>query len=153
MEILDDNDVLHTGSSALMFQCTFKTSEYLALMQSKLEEEQLFGQGMDCEVLCPNQQWRKGKVRMCLEFESDTFPSDSANALYAVPQVPDEISQASFGMPAASFGIPQIPNGIPQVPGRAPQPPRGTTRPIPPAQVQELAPPLRKWVRNRGMWS
>jgi hypothetical protein len=68
IEILCPDDVIHTGASALMFQCTFKVSEFLAMMQSKLEEEHLFAEGMSCDVLQPNQPWRQGKVRISLQF-------------------------------------------------------------------------------------
>ncbi len=37
--LLNDDDVISTSESALMFQCTFKTSEFLSIMESKLEEE------------------------------------------------------------------------------------------------------------------
>jgi hypothetical protein len=68
IEILCPDDVIHTGASALMFQCTFKVSEFLAMMQSKLEEEHLFAEGMNCNILQPNQPWRQGKVRISLQF-------------------------------------------------------------------------------------
>jgi hypothetical protein len=85
VEILCPDDVIHTGASALMFQCTFKVSEFLAMMQSKLEEEHLFAEGMDCNVLQPNQPWRQGKVRISLQFvdscaedvESSQIPTQS----------------------------------------------------------------------------
>ena len=85
-ELLCPDDVIHTGSSALMFQCTFKVSEFLAMMQSKLEEEHLFAEGMTCDLLQPNQPWQQGKVRICLQFttcssedvEVSTMPSNSS---------------------------------------------------------------------------
>lgn len=84
VEILCPDDVIHTGASALMFQCTFKVSEFLAMMQSKLEEEYLFAEGMNCYVLQPNQPWQQGKVRISLQFvpisatdEDFTIPPDS----------------------------------------------------------------------------
>ncbi|CDM98138.1 KGK family protein [Limnospira fusiformis KN01] len=76
--ILDDNDVLHTGSSTLMFQCTFKVSEFLTMMQSKLEEENLFGEGIECELLTPGGPWEKGRFQICLEFVSDNVTSAKA---------------------------------------------------------------------------
>lgn len=75
-EILHPDDVIHTGSSALMFQCTFKVSEFLAMMQSKLEEEYLFATGMDCSLLKPKQPWRQGKVQVCLQFTGETAPKE-----------------------------------------------------------------------------
>ncbi|MGB3533086.1 MAG: KGK family protein [Microcoleaceae cyanobacterium] len=70
-KILCPDDVIYTGASALMFQCTFKVSEFLAMMQSKLEEEHLFAEGMNCHVLQPNQPWRQGQVKISLQFVSD----------------------------------------------------------------------------------
>lgn len=85
--ILNDNDVLHTGSSALMFQCTFKVSEFLTMMQSKLEEENIFGEGIECELLIPSQPWQKGKFQLCLQFISD------------------ENNMVSMGVPIADYGV------------------------------------------------
>jgi KGK domain len=64
---LKEDDVLSTPASALMYQCTFKVSEFLIIMQSKLEEK-LFTDGMDCELLSSGKPWTKGKLRMRLEF-------------------------------------------------------------------------------------
>jgi hypothetical protein len=65
---LKEDDVLSTPSTALMYQCTFKVSEFMTIMQSKLLEENLFADGMDCELLSAGKAWTKGKVRMRLEF-------------------------------------------------------------------------------------
>lgn len=78
IRILDDNDVLYTGSSILMFQCTFRVSEFLTMMQSKLEEENLFGEGIDCELLAPGQPWQKGRFKVRLEFVSDNVTTENA---------------------------------------------------------------------------
>ena len=67
-ESLHENDVISTSGSNLMFQCTFKVNEYMAIVQSKLEEETLFSDGIECEVLSPGKQWRKGKLQLRLEF-------------------------------------------------------------------------------------
>ncbi|XZO00868.1 MAG: KGK domain-containing protein [Microcoleus sp.] len=68
---LREDDVLSTPASALMYQCTFKVSEFLTIMQSKLLEERLFLDGMDCELLSAGKAWTKGKVRVRLEFYAD----------------------------------------------------------------------------------
>ena len=90
VHIINNDDVLHTGASALMFQCTFKVSEFLAMMQAKLEEEFIFGDGLECELLSPGQPWRKGKVKVRLEFaSSETSPSPfPPQGPVAVPQFP-----------------------------------------------------------------
>ncbi len=84
--ILNHDDVLHTGSSALMYQCTFKVSEFLAIMQSKLEEQQLFSEGLDCNILRPGQAWTQGKVRVCLEFTPDATSTPGGTMM--VSQLP-----------------------------------------------------------------
>lgn len=65
---LKEDDVLSTPASALMYQCTFKVSEFLTIMQSRLQEEKLFADGMDCELLSAGKDWTKGKIRLRLEF-------------------------------------------------------------------------------------
>ena len=84
---LQEDDVLSTPASALMYQCTFKVSEFLTIMQSKLLEERLFVDGMDCEVLSSGKSWTKGKVIVRLEFcpeedeiEQKALPAASENS-------------------------------------------------------------------------
>ena len=77
--VLKDSDVVYTSSSALMYQCTFKVSEYLTIIQTKLEAEQLLAEGLDCELLRPNHPWIKGKVKMRLEFEPDEAELEKIN--------------------------------------------------------------------------
>lgn len=70
-EALHENDVISTSGSSLMFQCTFKVSEFMTILHSKLEEESLFSEGIECEVLSPGKQWRKGRILLRLEFCPD----------------------------------------------------------------------------------
>ena len=63
-----EDDVVSAPTSALMYQCTFKVSEFMAIMQSKLVDEKLFSDGLDCELLSAGKDWTKGKLRMRLEF-------------------------------------------------------------------------------------
>ncbi len=70
-ETLHESDVISTSGSSLMFQCTFKVSEFMTILHSKLEEESLFSEGIECEVLSPGKQWRKGKIQLRLEFCPD----------------------------------------------------------------------------------
>lgn len=90
IHIIENDDVLHTGASALMFQCTFKVSEFLAMMQAKLEEEYIFGDGLECDLLSPGQPWKKGKVKVRLEFISSetSIINVPEEAPVAVPQFP-----------------------------------------------------------------
>lgn len=76
-QVLHEEDVISTSGSSLMFQCTFKVSEFMTILHSKLEEESLFSEGIDCEVLSPGKQWRKGKIQLRLEFCPDEEESSS----------------------------------------------------------------------------
>lgn len=71
--LLNSDDVLSASASALMFQCTFKVSELMTILQSKISDEELFIDGIECELLSPGQNWKKGKVRLRLEFTPDTL--------------------------------------------------------------------------------
>ncbi len=101
--VLKDDDVVCTSSSSLMYQCTFKVSEYLAIIQSKLEAEQLLEEGLECEILRPSKPWIKGKIKLRLEFEIDEAETedldegkgvdnngtDSTTSVTTVPAVTD----------------------------------------------------------------
>ena len=78
-EALHEGDVISTSGSSLMFQCTFKVSEFMTILHSKLEEESLFSEGIECEVLSPGKQWRKGKIQLRLEFCPDEEDSETDN--------------------------------------------------------------------------
>ncbi|CAC5345871.1 MULTISPECIES: KGK domain-containing protein [Planktothrix] len=93
--ILGDDDVINTSESALMFQCTFKASEFLSIMESKLEEENLFKEGIECQILRPGQSWKTGKFRICLEFCSDE---------------PEVEAEAKGGVPTSEYAPPTVPS-------------------------------------------
>ena len=86
-----EDDVLSAPTSALMYQCTFKVSEFMAIMQSKLVEEKLFSEGMDCELLSAGKKWRKGKLRMRLEFSQIEPEFKEQKALSAAPEISDTV--------------------------------------------------------------
>ncbi|MEG4573643.1 KGK domain-containing protein [Microcoleus sp. N3A4] len=86
---LQEDDVLSAPASALMYQCTFKVSEFMTIMQSKLVEEKLFSDGMDCEVLSAGKAWTKGKLRMRLEFCPLESEVTEQKALPAAPEASD----------------------------------------------------------------
>jgi hypothetical protein len=83
---LKEDDVLSAPTSALMYQSTFKVSEFTSIMQSRLLEDKLFSDGMDCEVLSSGQSWTKGKLRMRLEF----YPEPEIRELKALPAAVEE---------------------------------------------------------------
>jgi len=86
---LKEDDVLSAPASALMYQCTFKVSEFMTVMQSKLLEQNLFSDGMDCEVLSAGKDWTKGKLRMRLEFCPLEPELKEQKALPAAPEASD----------------------------------------------------------------
>ncbi|MEG5140965.1 MULTISPECIES: KGK domain-containing protein [unclassified Microcoleus] len=83
---LKEDDVLSTPATALMYQCTFKVGEFMTIMQSKLLEERLFTDGMDCELLSSGKAWTQGKVRLRLEF----IPLAEVEEQKALPAAPEE---------------------------------------------------------------
>ena len=86
---LKEDDVLSAPSSALMYQCTFKVSEFMTIMQSRIVEQNLFLDGMDCEVLSAGKDWTKGKLRMRLEFYPIANEVKEQKALPAAPEPSD----------------------------------------------------------------
>ncbi len=96
---LQEDDVLSTPASALMYQCTFKVSEFLTIMQSKLLEERLFVDGMDCELLSSGKSWTKGKVIVRLEFcpDEDELEQKSLSAASDNSSTAQEDNQNSSG--------------------------------------------------------
>ncbi|NES65825.1 KGK domain-containing protein [Okeania sp. SIO2B3] len=70
--LLNNDDVLSTSASLLMFQCTFQVSEYITMILARLESENLFEEGLECQLLRPGDYWRKGKVKFRLEFFTET---------------------------------------------------------------------------------
>ncbi len=89
-ELLNIDDVLSTSASNIMFQCTFKIGEFMAIIKEKLgEEENFFTEGVDCEILRPGKNWQKGKVKMRLEFYPDEpkdIPPEQSDSAYS--QIP-----------------------------------------------------------------
>ncbi|MEP6543137.1 KGK family protein [Microcoleus vaginatus GB1-A2] len=63
----------------------------MAIMQSKLVEEKLFSDGMDCELLRAGKDWTKGKLRMRLEFSPIEPEVKEQKALPAAPERSDAV--------------------------------------------------------------
>jgi hypothetical protein len=79
-QVLNPDDVLTASCSSIMFQNTFRVSEFVDMIQTKLlPEEKLFASGLECELLRPGDFWKKGKVKLRLEFEHDD--SETSNTL------------------------------------------------------------------------
>ncbi|MGB3512635.1 MAG: KGK domain-containing protein [Microcoleaceae cyanobacterium] len=79
--LLNNDDVLYTSVSLLMFQCTFKVNEYITMILARLESENLFEDGLECQLLRPGDYWRKGRVKLRLEFATETEDNVSKTEL------------------------------------------------------------------------
>lgn len=79
--LLNNDDVLSTSASFLMFQCTFKVSEYITMILARLESENLFESGLECQLLRPGNYWKKGQVKLRLEFYTETSDNVSTTGL------------------------------------------------------------------------
>lgn len=79
--LLNNDDVLYTSVSLLMFQCTFKVNEYITMILARLESENLFEDGLECQLLRPGDYWRKGKVKLRLEFATESSDNVSKTGL------------------------------------------------------------------------
>lgn len=78
--ILDSNAVLSVAreDNILINHPTYKVKELLDAIGHQIDHkkrERWCIEGVSCEVLSPNQSWRKGKVKICLEFIPDEIES------------------------------------------------------------------------------
>jgi len=104
-QILNPDDVLTASCSSIMFQNTFRVSEFVDMIQTKmLPEEKLFGNGLECELLRPGDFWTKGKVKLRLEFEHDD--SEASNTLALPMAVNPSLPSGQKGAIAVSYGMP-----------------------------------------------
>lgn len=102
--LLNSDDVLSASASALMFQCTFKVSELMTILQSKISDEELFIEGINCEILSPGKNWRKGKVKLRLEFTPNELEEAGADES-------DSLASGEDTVPGANNGSSITPNG------------------------------------------
>ncbi|MEY3867478.1 MAG: hypothetical protein RLZZ338_1369 [Cyanobacteriota bacterium] len=103
-QFLNPDDVLTASCSSIMFQNTFRVSEFVDMIQTKLlPEEKLFGNGLECELLRPGDFWTKGKVKLRLEFEHDDSETSNTPALPMAfnPSLPS----GEKGAIAVNYGI------------------------------------------------
>ncbi|NEO34597.1 MAG: hypothetical protein F6K36_30250 [Symploca sp. SIO3C6] len=77
---LKDDDVLSIkgGERLVMSSDVFKFEEFYKNLKSRIlgnyqteKKEKWLAEGVDCELLSPNYPWRKGKIRLRLEFILD----------------------------------------------------------------------------------
>lgn len=77
---LNKDDVLSVDKSngwVVMSDTTFKVDAFISQMKSSVQgssqtlKNELFEQGISCEMLRPGANWQKGKVKIRLEFCPD----------------------------------------------------------------------------------
>ncbi len=102
-QFLNHDDVLTASCSSIMFQNTFRVSEFVEMIQTKmLPEEKLFGKGLECELLRPGDFWTKGKVKLRLEFEHDD--SEASNTLALPMAVNPSLPSGEKGAIVVNYG-------------------------------------------------
>lgn len=79
-----------SGNSILISHSTFKASEFLSKMETQLNASKTawFNDGASCEILAPNKSWKKGKIKVVLQFCPDE-PEVSDNSLDGIRQAID----------------------------------------------------------------
>ena len=66
---IDDKD-----DNVLIHHHTYKAEEFLNRLGKHIDsnkKEKWIHKGVPCKMLAPNQQWQKGKIKICLEFIPD----------------------------------------------------------------------------------
>jgi len=78
LHLLGNSEVITVSdeNSYVMEHTTFKAAEFIDKLREEAYGEddikdQWFGEGAECEMLQPGQQWRKGKIKVCLVFVPD----------------------------------------------------------------------------------
>ena len=57
--------------NVLIAHHTYKAEEFLNRLGKHIDrnkKEKWIEQGVDCKMLSPNQNWQKGKIKICLQF-------------------------------------------------------------------------------------
>lgn len=91
---LNENDVLSVDNSSgwvVTNNTTFKVDAFIAQMKSSVQghekpKNELFEQGISCEMLRPGANWQKGKVKIRLEFCPDQPESPLDDIRQAINQ-------------------------------------------------------------------
>ena len=60
--------------NVLIAHHTYKAEEFLNRLGKHIDrnkKEKWIEQGVECKILSPNQNWQKGKIKICLQFIPD----------------------------------------------------------------------------------
>lgn len=80
-QILNENDVVSVSETdkTLIKHKTFRPNEFLTVLFTQLFANELGKKwcfdGVECEILSPSKLWRKGKIKISLEFIPDEYES------------------------------------------------------------------------------
>ncbi|MGL4758470.1 MAG: KGK domain-containing protein [Patescibacteria group bacterium] len=76
-KLINGNTVISIDNekdNIVIFHSTYIAEEFLKQLRSRLgcqNEDQWTNEGVPCKILSPNQNWQKGKIRICLQFIPD----------------------------------------------------------------------------------
>ena len=63
--------VINDKDNVLINYHTYKAKDFLQKLAQNIDYsigKKWLSDGVDCEVLSPNQNWQKGKIKICLQF-------------------------------------------------------------------------------------
>ncbi len=76
-KIISGDEVISINNpedNVLLGHHTYKAEEFLSRLGrhiDKHKKEKWINKGVPCKMLSPNQQWQKGKIKICLQFIPD----------------------------------------------------------------------------------
>jgi hypothetical protein len=78
--VMNDNEVLSVNreDNVLVAHHTYKVEEFLNELGKRIDKHKMDKwcvDGVPCEILTPNQGWKKGKVKIALQFCPDEIES------------------------------------------------------------------------------
>ena len=74
---INSNEVIsieNPDDNVLLGHHTYKAEEFLNRLGKHIDKhkkDKWIDKGVPCKMLSPNQQWQKGKIKICLEFIPD----------------------------------------------------------------------------------
>ena len=74
---INDNEVIsitNEKENILIDYHTYKASDFIQKLKNNIgynSSEKWLSEGVPCEILSPNQNWQKGKIKICLKFIPD----------------------------------------------------------------------------------
>jgi hypothetical protein len=80
-KLIDSDEVISIDNqedNIVISHSTYIAEEFLKQFRSRLgcpNKDQWTNEGVPCKILSPNQNWQKGKIRICLQFIPDRSES------------------------------------------------------------------------------